>query len=234
MRTVRIVLATHNQGKVPEMEAILGQTLGPAAAALSLVTAGELHLPDPRETGTTFEENALLKARFVAERTGLPSIADDSGLIVDILGRAPGILSARWAGRHGDSAANNALLLAQLEDIPDPKRTARFECCAALVIPASASARGGVDVAEGRNVADSGPVEVTEHGEMRGTLLRAPRGTNGFGYDPLFVPDDQPGLRPGQRPRTSAEMSEEEKDSISHRGKAVRALAKDVRRLLFA
>lgn len=203
---MRIVLATHNEGKLAELNDILTERLGAKAHGIELVTAGSLNLPDPVETGVSFEENALLKARFVAQETGLPAIADDSGLVVDFLGMAPGILSARWAGVHGDDAANNALLLHQLADIPDEHRQARFVCCAALVT--------------------AGGSETTRIGEMHGMLLRAPRGDNGFGYDPLFVPDEQPDraahLAAGL---TSAELTPAEKNAISHRGKAFRALA---------
>ena len=135
---MQIVVATHNEGKLVEIRRILEEDLGSDAENIELVSAGSLHLPDPVETGVTFQENALLKARAVAIRTGLPAVADDSGLIVDVMGNAPGILSARWAGAHGHDKANNALLLAQIEDIPDDKRTARFRCAAALVVPDTA------------------------------------------------------------------------------------------------
>ena len=125
---MQIVVATHNEGKLVEIRRILAEGLGSDAGRIELVSAGSLNLPDPVETGVTFQENALLKARDVAARTGCPAVADDSGLIVDVMGNAPGILSARWAGRHGDDAANNALLLAQIEDIPDARRTARSSC----------------------------------------------------------------------------------------------------------
>ena len=115
---MKLVVATHNEGKLVEIRRILEEDLGADAAQVELVSAGSLGLPDPVETGVTFQENALLKARFVAGLTGLPAIADDSGLIVDVMGNAPGILSARWAGEHGNDPANNALLLAQLADIP--------------------------------------------------------------------------------------------------------------------
>lgn len=209
---MRIILATHNEGKLSELEAILKEYMGEAANDFEVVTAGSLNLADPVETGTSFEENSLLKARFVAQLTGSPAIADDSGLIVDFLGKAPGILSARWAGVHGDDEANNRLLLAQLSDIPDESRTARFVCCASLVVPTSG-------------------FEVNRTGEMAGSLLRAPRGVNGFGYDPIFVPNDQPLGRAGSAPLTSAELSAEQKNAISHRGKAFRALAADIARL---
>lgn len=210
---MRIVLATHNAGKVPELRAILRESIGEAFDDVELTTAGELGLPDPVETGVTFSENALLKARFVAEKSGSPAIADDSGLIVDVMGQAPGILSARWAGKHGDSAANNALLLAQISDIPDEKRTARFMCAAALVIPGENGAR-----------------EVVETGECPGRVLREEKGEKGFGYDPLFLPDEQ---ADPEHPLTFAQMSEQQKDAISHRGKAMRKLAADVTSLLF-
>jgi XTP/dITP diphosphohydrolase len=222
---MKIVLATHNAGKVPELEAVLKQALGADFDRVSIVTSGQKGLPDPKETGTTFQQNALIKARSAAQETGLPAIADDSGLIVDILGAAPGILSARWSGQHGNDQANIDLLLAQLADIPDSQRQARFECCAALVVPAFVMRKIG---------APAHAVEACEMGEMRGHLLRERRGSNGFGYDPIFVPDDQPGTPAGSTPRTSAELTEEQKDSISHRGKAMRALAQDVKRILFA
>ena len=138
---MQIVVATHNEGKLVEIRRILAEGLGSDAGRIELVSAGSLNLPDPVETGVTFLENALLKARDVAARTGCPAVADDSGLIVDVMGNAPGILSARWAGRHGDDAANNALLLAQIEDIPDARRTARFRCAAALVVPQANATR---------------------------------------------------------------------------------------------
>jgi XTP/dITP diphosphohydrolase len=218
---VKLVLATHNEGKLAELREIVASELGEAAANFDIVTAGSLGIADPIETGVTFEENALLKARFVARETGLPAIADDSGLIVDILGAAPGILSARWAGVHGDDAANNALLLAQLADIPDSNRAARFECVAALVIP----------TAEGLRPGKSGMGEITKRGTMRGTLLRAPHGSDGFGYDPIFVPDEQE-IVPGSEPLTSAQMTREQKNAISHRGKAFRALMPEVEHIL--
>ena len=123
---MKIIVATHNEGKLVEIRRILEERLGAGAADAELVSAGSLNLPDPVEDGVTFQENALLKARDVAARTGCPAIADDSGLIVDVMGNAPGILSARWAGRHGDDKAKNALLLAQIADIPETRRTSRF------------------------------------------------------------------------------------------------------------
>jgi XTP/dITP diphosphohydrolase len=149
------------------------------------------------ETGATFADNALLKAEAVAKATGLLALADDSGLAVAALNGMPGVLSARWAGRHGDDLANLQLVLDQTADVPDERRGAAFVCAAAAVSPA-----GERLVVEGR---------------IEGVLTRSPRGSNGFGYDPIFVPVGED--------RTTAEMSAEEKDAISHRGKAFRMLA---------
>jgi XTP/dITP diphosphohydrolase len=190
----RVLLATRNPGKVIELRRILD------AAALEVELLDMSHfpdVPDVPETGATFAENALLKARAVAEATGLLCVADDSGLTVDALNGMPGILSARWAGRHGDDQANLDLVLAQLSDIPDERRDGAFVCVAAAVGP------------DGR--------EAVAEGRMDGTIIREPRGSNGFGYDPIFVPS---GLDV-----TSAELSSDDKDAISHRGKALRALA---------
>ncbi|MFT8650089.1 MAG: RdgB/HAM1 family non-canonical purine NTP pyrophosphatase [Bifidobacterium psychraerophilum] len=204
---VTLIVATHNEGKLVEINRILSEDLKGQAQRITLRSAASLGLPDPVETGVSFEGNALLKARDVARRTNLPALADDSGLIVDVLGAAPGILSARWAGAHGHDKANNALLLAQIEDIPDGKRGARFVCATALVIPGE----------EERSF--------VRFGEMKGSIIRKARGEQGFGYDPIFVPDDQPdhtdedGLR-----LTSAQMSTDEKNAISHRGKALKAI----------
>lgn len=180
----RVLLATKNVGKVAELQRIL----------TDFELEGASYEPGP-ETGTSFAENALAKAREGVAHTGLPSVADDSGLTVDALNGMPGILSARWAGRHGDDLANLELVLAQLADVTE--RGAAFVCAAAYALP------------DGRS-------EVVT-GELRGTLLHAPRGTNGFGYDPIFVPLGMS--------VTSAELSPEMKDAISHRGQAFRALA---------
>jgi XTP/dITP diphosphohydrolase len=195
----RLVLATHNPHKVGELRAILAATgLDPA----SVVGARDVGAPEPVEDGVTFAANALIKARALAAFTGLPAVADDSGLAVDVLGGAPGIFSARWAGRHGDDAANLHLLLAQLADIAPPHRGAQFVCAAALVTPDG--------------------VEHVELGYLRGTLATEPRGAGGFGYDPILVPDGQD---PGAPARSCAELSAPEKNAISHRGQAFRALA---------
>lgn len=188
------VLATHNEKKRDELLAILLPVLG---EGIEVRTAAEMGLGDVPETGVTFAENALIKARAAAGATGLTAIADDSGLAVDVLGGAPGIFSARWSGRHGDDEANLALLLAQLDDIADEHRGAQFRCAAAAVTP-----DGSEFVAEGH---------------MTGRLLREPAGAGGFGYDPIFVPD-------GSR-ITAAQMTPEEKNSRSHRRMAFDRLA---------
>lgn len=192
---MRLVLASRNPGKVAELRAILGPDH-------ELVGLDEVDpYPEPAETGGTFAENALLKARTALAATGIAAIADDSGLAVDALNGMPGVLSARWCGRHGDDAANTALLLAQLADVPDERRGAAFVCAAAIVTPD--------DAPGGRHH--------VEEAHWRGRIERAPRGRNGFGYDPVFVPS---GLD-----RTSAEMDPEEKNAASHRAAAFRALA---------
>lgn len=229
---MKIVVATHNEGKLAEMRRIMTDHLGGDVQHVELVSAGSLQLPDPVEDGVTFEENALLKARDVAQRTGLPAVADDSGLIVDVMGRAPGILSARWAGVHGDDTANNTLLLAQISDIPDMQRTARFCCAAALVVPQSEPmAEGDAQACDGKRFAIA--EETVQLGEMRGVILREARGEHGFGYDPLFVPNDQPArIGEDDEPLTSAQMTPEEKNAISHRGKALAALMPAIARLM--
>lgn len=202
----RLVLATHNKGKLRELRELLRGQVPGLDVDTQVVDAAAIGGPDVVETGVTFAENSLLKARAVAEATGLVAIADDSGLSVDVLGGAPGIFSARWAGRHGDDAANLRLLLAQLADVPDAHRGAAFVCAAALAVPASA---------QGSEHGD-GTREVVEYGQLAGTLLREPRGEGGFGYDPI--------LQPLGLDRSCAELSAQEKNAISHRGQAFRAL----------
>ena len=192
----RVVLATHNRGKLAELRDLLAAALPGADVERLVVDAAAAGAPDVVEDGTTFEANALLKARAATAATGLIAVADDSGLAVDVLGGAPGIFSARWSGRHGDDAANLRLLLAQLSDVPDAHRGAQFVCAAALVTP------------DGR--------EHVETGTLRGALLREPVGDGGFGYDPV--------LRPDGSDRTCAELTRAEKNAISHRGRAMRAL----------
>lgn len=200
---VRLVLATHNRHKLVELRAILVPEL-PGLDPASVVSAADVSAPEPVEDGVTFAENALIKARALVAATGLPAVADDSGLCVDVLGGAPGIFSARWAGRHGDDAANLALLLAQLADVRGVHRGAGFACAAALVTPDG--------------------FEHVATGHLRGTLARAPRGDGGFGYDPVLVPDEQPARATGGG-LTCAELTAAEKNAISHRGQAFRALA---------
>ncbi len=197
----RLVLATRNQHKVCELREIL------AAADVAVELVGVDAFPDLKEvaeTGLTFAENALLKAHATARATGLPAVADDSGLCVDALNGMPGVFSARWAGRHGDDEANLRLVLAQLSDIDPSRRGAHFACAAAFAAPDG--------------------VEHVVEGRLDGVLTTQPRGENGFGYDPV--------LQPLGETRTTAEMSAAEKHAISHRGKAFRALAPILRSLL--
>jgi XTP/dITP diphosphohydrolase len=198
----KLVLATRNQGKITEFRRILEEL---APVQIELIGVDQFpHLVDVDETGATFEENSLLKARYTCQATGLPAIADDSGLCVDALNGDPGIFSARWAGVHGNDQANLEKVLAQLKDVPDEKRTAYFICVASLVLP-----DGREQVAEGR---------------FEGRILHAPVGTNGFGYDPIFQPL---GLS-----ISSAQMSAQEKDVVSHRGKSLRSIAPHVIQML--
>ncbi|HEY1487518.1 MAG TPA: RdgB/HAM1 family non-canonical purine NTP pyrophosphatase [Micromonosporaceae bacterium] len=198
---MNVLLATRNAKKLVELQRIVD------AAALPVTIVGMSDVDDyvdVPETGLTFAENALLKAAEGVKYTGLPTIADDSGLAVDVMGGMPGILSARWSGRHGDDDANLDLLLAQIDDLPDGARAAAFVCAGALALP-----DGRTFVAEGR---------------MPGHLIRERRGTGGFGYDPIFVADGHT--------RTNAELTAAEKDAISHRGQAFRALAEIIAREL--
>jgi XTP/dITP diphosphohydrolase len=197
----RLVLATANQHKLAELTRIMqaGQ-VGVEPVSLAAFPGA----PDVAETGATFAENALLKAHAIADFTGLPAVADDSGLCVDALNGMPGVLSARWCGRHGDDEENLNLLLAQLSDVPDERRGAQFVCAAALVLP--------------------GGREHVSEGVVKGSLIRERRGANGFGYDPVFVPESAA--------VTTAEMLPADKDKISHRGKALRGLAPVIAALL--
>lgn len=201
----RVVVATGNAHKLAE----IGRLLAAAAPDLTLVPMGELGVPSPVEDGDTFADNALIKARACAEATGLPALADDSGIVVAALDGAPGVRSARFAGEDADDAANNLLLLVRLAmagaDTPAARRAA-FVCAAALVLP-------------------DGTIHV-EHGRMEGHVVDGPRGGNGFGYDPLFVAD---ATADG---RTNGELAAEEKDAISHRAAAFTALAPHVAAML--
>ena len=198
----RIFLASRNAKKLGEMQRIL------AAHLPDVVVVGLDDVPaydEPVEDHPTFEGNALLKARAGAQVTGLPTIADDSGLCVDALNGMPGVLSARWAGPPKSDERNNELLLAQLSDVPDLRRGAHFACAVALVHP------------DGR--------ELVVHGRMDGRILRELRGSGGFGYDVLFVADEHATEGPDGTGLTSAELDPSEKDRISHRGRALRELA---------
>lgn len=194
--TTRVVVATHNPHKLEEVRRIMDVA---SVDGLELVSAAQLGLDEPEETGATFAENALIKARAAAAATGLAALADDSGLVVDALGGEPGVRSARYAGRHGDDDANLRLVLERMSARVD--RRARFVCVAALVAPAGE--------------------EVTVEGVVEGELTTQPRGSNGFGYDPIF--------KPLGAALTTAEMPADQKDALSHRGKAFRAIADAVR-----
>ena len=197
----RLLLATRNAHKLVELDRIL---VAEAVTGLTVVGLADVpEFPEAPETGATFEENAVAKARDAVAATGLPAVADDSGIAVDALRGMPGVLSARWAGTAKDDGANLRLLLEQLADVPDERRGGAFVCAAALVTPAGA--------------------ETIVRGEWPGTIARAPRGSNGFGYDPIFLPE---GLN-----LTSAELPAEEKDRLSHRGRALRLLLPALREL---
>lgn len=200
-----VLLATRNAKKLTELQRILDAALGPQRIRL-VGLADVPQYQEVPETGLTFGENALIKARAGVSWTNLPTIADDSGLAVDALNGMPGVFSARWSGRHGDDQSNLELVLAQIADVPDEHRGAAFVCAAALVLP--------------------GGEEHLVDGRQTGRLLRASRGEGGFGYDPIFLGDGQD--------RTNAELSPEEKDAISHRGKALRALATVIAKTLLA
>ena len=212
---MRVVLATTNEHKVHELNQILSDLV--EELDLEIVsTADFADLPEVAETEVTFVGNAMLKARAIARATGLPTLADDSGLTVDVLGGAPGVFSARWSGSHAGPGAARAdtdranleLLLEQLADVPDEHRGAAFVCAAVIVLPDGADAY--------------------TLGEVRGSLAREPRGGNGFGYDPIFVPIGQ---SHGEE-RHLAEYSDAEKNAISHRGRAFRDLEPTIRHLL--
>ncbi|MGO1537966.1 MAG: RdgB/HAM1 family non-canonical purine NTP pyrophosphatase [Leucobacter sp.] len=193
--TPQVVLASHNAHKLEELRRIIGGELG----GIELIGYDG---PEPVENGVTFEENAMLKARAAAEYTGLPAIADDSGIAVDVLGGSPGIFSARWGGPARNDAANVDLLLWQLADLADEHRRAAFVCAAALVVPGET------------------PYERVLRGEWAGSILRERRGDGGFGYDPIF--------RPGGEIRSAAELSPTEKDALSHRTRAFTALVPEI------
>lgn len=192
-RFTTLVLATRNKGKIAEMQRLLDNS----ELKITVRSAEEFDLEDVEETGSTFEENASLKAVTIARATGFPALADDSGLCVDALDGAPGIFSARWSGVHGDDEANIDRLLEQLSEIPQDRRSARFVCVISLALP-------------------DGTTQIVR-GELPGSIRFQRAGRNGFGYDPIFQPE-------GER-QTLAEMSPEKKDEISHRGRALRDIA---------
>ncbi|NUR08656.1 MAG: non-canonical purine NTP pyrophosphatase [Nocardioidaceae bacterium] len=200
--SAQVFLASRNAKKLAEMQRILAEQV-PDVQVLGLDDVAPYD--EPAETEPTFEGNARIKALAAVEATGLPSLADDSGLCVDELHGMPGVLSARWAGTAKDDAANNRLLLEQLADVPDERRGAHFTCAVVFAYPVGA---GGV-------------AEHLVHGEMPGRVIRETRGDGGFGYDVVFVPSEQP----GGGDLTSAEQRPEDKDAISHRGRAIRAIA---------
>lgn len=204
-----VVLASHNQGKLRELREILRDQITGLNVDEDVVDAAAVGAPDVVEDGVTFAENSFKKARAVAQATGLIAIADDSGLAVDVLGGAPGIFSARWAGKHGDDAANLNLLLAQLRDISDEHRGAKFVCAATMVTP--------------------GGEEVVELGELSGTLLHQPAGEGGFGYDPVLAPTE---LTREYAGKSCAEIPAEVKNSMSHRAQAFKALIPHLQRVL--
>jgi len=201
----KVLLASRNEKKLAELRRILTPVV-PGVEVLGLADVAPYD--EPAETEPSFEGNALLKARAAVAATGLPALADDSGICVDALNGMPGVLSARWAGPAKDNHANNVLLLGQLEDLPDERRGASFVAAVAFCRP---DGKGGV-------------IDELVRGEMRGSVIRELRGTGGFGYDVLFVPDGYD--------RTTAELSVEEKDAISHRGKSLRAIAPVVAKVL--
>ena len=197
---MKLLLASGSAHKVAEVRRILDA----AGLRAEVIGLGDVEpYPEPIEDGATFEDNALIKARAGFARTGLPTLADDSGIEVDVLNKMPGVRSARWAGGHGSDQENLELLLRQIDDVEDARRTARFVCAMALVW-------------------DGG--EVVRRGVVEGRITRAPRGANGFGYDPVFNPDGYS--------VTTAEMSAGEKDAISHRGRAVRAIVPEIEALI--
>lgn len=194
MMSRRVLVASRNAKKLNELRRILADA---GIAGIEIVGLGDVPAYDEApETGATFEENALAKARDGAAATGLPCVADDSGIAVDALNGMPGVLSARWSGVHGDDAANNALLLAQLGDVPDERRGAQFVSTCALVVP--------------------GGTEIVVRGEWPGVIGRKPVGDGGFGYDPLFIPTGGD--------ITAAQLTPAEKDAVSHRGRALTQL----------
>lgn len=205
--SVRVLVASRNAKKLRELNRVLS---GAGVTGVELVGLADVpEYPEAPETGATFEENALTKARDGAHATGLPCVADDSGIEIDALGGMPGVLSARWSGTHGNDGANTELVLAQLRDVPDERRGAGFVSACALVVPGEST---------------DGDAETVVRGEWRGTIARQPAGDGGFGYDPIFVPYGES--------RAAAQLTAEEKDAQSHRGRALTLLLPALRTLV--
>jgi XTP/dITP diphosphohydrolase len=202
----KLVLATQNSGKIKEFERLLAEFVNDVQV-LGLRDFPDM--PDIAETGASFIENSLLKARGISDFTKLPALADDSGLCIDYLNGDPGIYSARWSGVHGDDAANISKVLSQLDGVPPSDRSAHFKCEVALVFPNGHEQQGR---------------EITESGKLSGSITLSPRGSAGFGYDPIFQPLGSE--------LTLGELTHEEKDRISHRGIAMRAIAPRILELL--
>ncbi|RAV32666.1 non-canonical purine NTP pyrophosphatase [Corynebacterium heidelbergense] len=210
---LQILVASRNAKKLRELHRVLHAAGITDVELLSLRDVPEY--PETPETGATFADNALIKARDGVRHTGLPTVADDSGICVDALNGMPGVLSARWCGKHGEDATNNALLLGQLADVPEERRGAHYISVCALALPADLATAVGL------------PEETTVEGVWHGTLRTEPRGEEGFGYDPLFSPEEEPGT-------TVAELSAERKDELSHRGKALAQLVEPLKQLAAA
>ncbi|MBB3035812.1 non-canonical purine NTP pyrophosphatase [Hoyosella altamirensis] len=197
-----LLVASRNKKKLAELRRILDVA---GIAGITLVGLGDVEpYTESPETGETFEQNALAKARDGAQATGLACVADDSGLEVAALHGMPGVLSARWAGEHGDDDANNRLLLGQLRDVPEGRRSGAFVSACALVVP--------------------GGVETVVRGTWKGRIATQAHGEGGFGYDPVFIPNEALAVEEGGTPRTAAQMTADEKDAVSHRGQALRKL----------
>lgn len=214
---MKVLVASRNSKKLAELQRLLDGAQITGIELLSLKDVPEY--PEAPETGATFEANARIKAMDGLQHTGLPTVADDSGIAVDALNGMPGVLSARWCGEHGRDAENNRLLLAQLADTPDERRGAAFVSSCVLALPEALAQELDLGTSE-----EAGAATVAVTGTWRGQILRAEKGSNGFGYDPLFEPEQTPG-------RSSAELSAAEKDELSHRGQALEQLLPTLRAL---
>nr|WP_120491183.1 non-canonical purine NTP pyrophosphatase [Corynebacterium lactis] len=223
---MKLLVASRNAKKLAELDRILRAEGIESVELLSLADVAEY--PEAPEDGRTFADNAFIKALDGAAHSGLACLADDSGLSVDELNGMPGVLSARWSGVHGDDVANYELLLAQISDTPDERRTAAFRSTCALVVPgladASAAQQALSDAGFPAVLDDSGNLLLVVEGRWPGTILREPVGDNGFGYDPVFAPAPEEGGN-AEGTLSAAQLSAEAKDAFSHRGRALRALA---------